>query len=224
VHATRGALVNTMHRKLIEHELGHAVVGLLAGLRVKRVWAPPPGDMTAPPANPDAPAGYVDFEPGGDQRARALALLGGPLAEGKPAPSWPIAPRTDDERKLAKLVGDSDELTFMELVRDAEETVAGGEFTRMHSLACELVAHPPHTLDGKRLDHIREATMPERKYSTFATKITTVGDEHDDSSEELDEQFDERTVRECKAIDLAFAKAERVHRKAHEIAIKTFEA
>ena len=144
------------HRRLIAHELGHALTGMLAGLRVKRVWAPPPEPdvFDAPPENPDELAGFVEFHRGGDQRAKALALLAGPLAEGKPAPAWPIEPRTNDERKLAKLVGEGDELTYLETVRDAEQIVKSDEFTRMNTLASELLAHPPHELDGKQLDHI----------------------------------------------------------------------
>ena len=62
------------HRRLIEHELGHAITALIAGLRVKRVWAPPPESdfFDGPPENPDDPAGYVDFARGGDRRAKRL--------------------------------------------------------------------------------------------------------------------------------------------------------
>jgi hypothetical protein len=166
--------MNAMHRQLIEHEAGHAIVSLLSGLRVKRVHTPPPPDV--PPDDLDAPAGFVDLEPGGDPRARALVLLGGPLAEGKPPPAWPIAPRTDDERKLAKLVGETDELTYLEMVRDAEEIVKGDEFTRMHMLASELLAHPPYQLDGKQLDHIRETTMDIKHKTAFPTRVRVLVD------------------------------------------------
>ena len=159
-----------MHAKLIRHELGHAIVGLISGLRVKRVHTPRPPDV--PPEDLDAPAGFVEFHRGGDRRAKALALLGGPLAGGDPVPSWPIEPRTDDERKLARLVDDSDEITFLELPRDTRQIVAGSEFTRMHSLASELLAHPPHELTGEQLHHIREATtMGNTKWQAFPTKI-----------------------------------------------------
>jgi hypothetical protein len=167
--------MNAMHRRLIKHEAGHAIVGLLSGLRVKRVWAPPP-EFDGPPENPDDPAGYVDFARGGDRRAKAVALLGGPLAEGKPAPSWPIQPHTDDERKLAKLVGEQDELCYLELVRDADQIVKSDEFGRINMLASELLAHPPHELDGKQLDHIRETTMDTKHKTAFPTRVRVVTD------------------------------------------------
>jgi hypothetical protein len=57
--------------------------------------------------------------------------------------------------------------------------------------------------------------MMERKHQTFPIKVTVRDDE----------QLDERAVREWKALDLAFTKAERVHRKSREmIEIASFEA
>jgi hypothetical protein len=57
--------------------------------------------------------------------------------------------------------------------------------------------------------------MMERKHQTFPTKVAV----RDDG------QLDERAVPEWKALDLAFAKAERVHRKSREtIKIASFEA
>jgi hypothetical protein len=142
------------HRRLIAHELGHALTGMLAGLRVECVWAPPPPEFDGvPPENPNEPAGFV-LSRGGDRRARALMLLGGPLAEGKPAPSWPIEPHTDDERQLAKLVAETDELCYLELTRDAEEIITSDEFTTANMLAHELIATPPYKLDERQLNDI----------------------------------------------------------------------
>jgi hypothetical protein len=57
--------------------------------------------------------------------------------------------------------------------------------------------------------------MMEPKYQSFDTKVTVL--------DEPGEQLDDRAVCEWKALDLAFTRAERVHRKTHEkIEIETF--
>jgi hypothetical protein len=151
--------VNSLHASLIRHELGHALVGTLSGLRVKRVWAPPPPDFDGPPDDPHAPAGQVQFI-GRDKTARTLCLLGGLLANGD-APDWPIKPRpySSDDRELARLVNEEDEVTYLELVRDAKDIIESAEFTRMNMLASELLAHPPHELGGRQLNDIKATVM-----------------------------------------------------------------
>ena len=143
------------HSRLIAHELGHALVGMIAGSRVQRVWAPPPlpDFFDGRPDNPDELAGFV-LSRHGDRKARTLALLGGPLAQGEPAPPWPIEPRTDDERKLAEIVNEQDELCYLQYVRDTQRIIESDEFERMHMFASELLTHPPHRIDERQLKDI----------------------------------------------------------------------
>jgi hypothetical protein len=124
-------------------------------------------------------------------RSTALALLAGPLAEGDPAPTWPLQPSSDDERMLARLVGDGDELSYLELVRDSKQIMATSEFTRMHKLAGELLAHPPHELDGTELSDIRKV-VTERKSQAFPTEITIKS--HDRGEPHADVERDELGV------------------------------
>jgi hypothetical protein len=176
--------MNAMHRELIEHEAGHAIAGMLAGLRVHRVHAPPPPDV--PPADLDRPAGVTEFERSGDRRALAVALLGGPLAEGKPAPSWPIKPTrySHDERELAQLVNETNALTYAEIVRHAEELLESDEFVRMHMVVCELLSHEPYSLSEEQLQGIKAVTMQQGR-QVFPTRVHIKA--HDD---EPDDSFD----------------------------------
>jgi hypothetical protein len=104
--------------------------------------------------------------PGQADSTHRRAPFAGPLAEGQPART-PIGPRTDDERQLAKLIGEGDELSYLELVRHTLEIVADSGFIRIHRLASELVAQPPHELTGEQLADIREATVERIQVATF---------------------------------------------------------
>jgi hypothetical protein len=179
--------VNAVHDRLIRHELGHAVCGSLAGCKIKRVWAPPPDFSDGPPENPDDAAGCVEFHRG-SRWSNAVALLGGLLADGE-VPPWPIEPRTNDERMLAKLVNEEDPLVYGELVRDTQDIIESAEFTRMTRLASELLAHPPHELDGRQLNDIKALAMkPARPRhtavthgrQTFPTRIKALRDDEAD--------------------------------------------
>ena len=139
---------------MVAHELGHAVVGLDAGMRVTSLWAPPPepyADYT--PDDPDEAAGHI-LHAGGDRRAKTLMTLGGLLAERGRAPDWPIRPRDNDERKLAELTRDGDELTYLECVRDAAQVIGSDEFELMHTVACELLTDPPYRLTERQLNDL----------------------------------------------------------------------
>ena len=116
---------------------------------------PPPDFDGVPPENPDEPAGFV-LSRHTDRRAKALSLLGGPLAEGKPAPAWPIRPHTDDERQLLRLCGEGDELSYLECVRDAALIVGSDEFNRMNTFASELLVDPPHQLNERQLEDLMQ--------------------------------------------------------------------
>lgn len=155
VNTLDNTLDNTWHRQLVNHELGHALVGLLCGRRVRCIWAPPPEPFAGyVPEDPDEPAGFVDYAPGSDRRAKALSLLGGVLAGGEPAPAWPIKPRSRDERQLAELLRDTDELTYLETIRDAERLITSDEYDRMYMFASELLAHPPHRINQRQCEDI----------------------------------------------------------------------
>lgn len=209
--------MNGLHRKLIAHEAGHALVGLLSGFDVERVWAPPPPDMTVPPADPDAPAGFVDFKPGGDRRAKALTLLGGLLVDGK-SPAWPIVPDSDDERKLAAIVSETDELTYLECVRDTREVIASSEFDRMNTLVSELLAHPPHELTGEQLKDIKAVVNAHRQ--AFPTRVKTYGDENDRDADrdELGVISDAQVERDIEQLQRDTAIRERnIHETDHVI-------
>jgi hypothetical protein len=164
--------MSLMHEKLIRHELAHAIVGLLSGLRVRKVWAPPPPDVAvAAAANPDAAAGCTEFEPGGDRRAKALAIAGGVLAEGR-APIFSIKPRTRDERQLATLFADACEVDYLELLRDAEAIMDSDEYDRMYQVTSELLAHAPFELSGEQLNDIRKVVGGERRKAGWERKAT----------------------------------------------------
>jgi hypothetical protein len=168
--------VNALHDSLIRHELGHAVCGMLAGLKIKRVWAPSPPDFSdGPPENPDDPAGCVEFHARGSRWSKAVALLGGLLVSDE-VPPWPIEPRTSDERKLAKLVNEEDPLVYGELIRDTQDIIESAEFTRMNRLASELLAHSPHELTGRQLADIKAMTM-NTGHQTFPVRIKTLPDD-----------------------------------------------
>ena len=74
-------------------------------------------------------------------------MLGGLLAEGKPAPPGRSGRATDDERQLAEIVNEQDELAYLECVRDTQRILESDEFDRMHAFASELLAHPPHQIN-----------------------------------------------------------------------------
>jgi hypothetical protein len=171
--------MSALHDSLMRHELGHALAGTLSGLRVKRVWAPPPPDFDGPPENPDDLAGCVEFHRG-SRWSNAVALLGGLLADGD-APAWPIKPRpySSDDRELARLVNEEDEVTYLELVRDTQDIIESAEFTRMNMLASELLAHPPHELDGRQLNDIK-ATVMNTGRQTFPVRIKALPDDEPD--------------------------------------------
>jgi hypothetical protein len=163
--------IGTEHKKLIQHELGHAFCAQAVGLKVQQVYAPPP-DLALALTDPDRPAGWADWVRPADQRARAVAVLGGPLAEGKLAPAWPIRPTTEDERLLAEIFRDAHELEYLEAVRDTREILAAPETERCFTFASELLTHPPHRLTGLQLDHIRNPPSVEPKSTRAAPEVT----------------------------------------------------
>jgi hypothetical protein len=184
-----------MHERLVRHELAHALVGLLSGLRVRKVSAPPPPDVeVAAAADPEAAAGLTEFEPGGDLRAKALAIAGGVLAEGNP-PAFPIKGRTRDERQLARIFADSHEVEYFECLRDTAAVMDSDEYDRMYQVTSELLSHSPFELTGQQLNDIRDvvgrkatsgkgkATGGERQHRTFPATITVkshgLGDDHE---------------------------------------------
>jgi hypothetical protein len=141
---------------LAAHESGHATVALLAGLNVRRVSAPPlklERDLPLAVLDPELPAGHTDIQ-GGDRRARACCVLGGPLGEGMNPPAWPLEPCTSDERKLARLTEGFTEFEWCELVRDTRDLLAKGE--RLHMTMAELLQHGVE-LDEHQLDDLRKA-------------------------------------------------------------------
>jgi hypothetical protein len=173
--------LEAMHASVCAHESAHAVAGLLAGVDVTHVSAPPldlERDLPLAVADPDAPAGITNFRRPPDARARALLTLAGPLADGA-LPTWPIKPRTPDERELASLCEGYTEFEWLELIRDTRELLAKGN--GMHSLISELLQHGVelNELMLRDLKNIEEKRMErmdmERTYQTFPATIRIKG-------------------------------------------------
>jgi hypothetical protein len=83
----------THRESTLVHEAAHAVGGLLAGHRVDRVHI---GATERRPGD----AGFTTFDfagsPDVDMFGHLVAILMGPMAEGKPPPPWPPHPDPDD--------------------------------------------------------------------------------------------------------------------------------
>jgi hypothetical protein len=88
----------TARLSTLAHEAGHVVGGLLAGHRVKAVT------LGQTRQNPDSAATTTfDFSasPEVDFFAHLVAVLMGPLAEGREPPPWPPAPDPHDKDSIA---------------------------------------------------------------------------------------------------------------------------
>jgi HK97 family phage prohead protease len=182
VTAYQQALNLVMHRKLCEHEAGHAAMALTLGLDVVDARADY-HEVTVEPADPDAPAGYVDIVHDPDRpRDYALAVLAGPLCEDAPGwpPRWPIlAPITDDEAQLGRLAKtlDLDEPGWNRLVRDAYEITASRQFVRLHC-ALSTLFEEGRQVDRHTLRQVK-AIAEERhmQHITFKAVTTTTTDQ-----------------------------------------------
>jgi HK97 family phage prohead protease len=173
------------HRKLIDHEAGHAAAALLLGLDVESITAPYWTVEDALSGDPDDPAGQVlirPVDPASDPagaRALALTTLAGPLADDRAnwPPNWPLslAPMTPDEAQLGELVKalELDRAGYAQLVQDAFELTLQRDFERLHvGLSCLLERHG--TLDAvtaRRIKAIAEGT--EMEHLTFKAVTTT---------------------------------------------------
>jgi hypothetical protein len=153
-------VARVLHRKLIGHELAHAVVGLLAGRRLVQVSAPPPPPDLEERArrDPDEVAGYASFIRGDDPHARALSLLGDLLYDDW-QPHWPLGNKPHDERQLRELLGETDELTLLEHVTDTRRIMESAEYEQITSVAAPLLEHL-YSLTGEQVQHIGEALKP----------------------------------------------------------------
>jgi hypothetical protein len=194
------ALNLVMHRKLCDHEAGHAASALIGGLDVREVRA---GfyDLSEP-TNPDEPAGHVLMAVGHDDpaelREKAIAVLAGPICEDRPdwPPRWPLlAPVTDDQRQLGQLAGalQLDEKGYSELVDDAYKRTTTREFERLHIAVSELLRHG-QILDARNLEDLHkiaaEAGMERMTLKAVATATDLGQFEAVISSEAVDREQD----------------------------------
>jgi HK97 family phage prohead protease len=167
------ALSTVMHQKLCEHEAAHAAAALLCDLDVAEVRADFHDLNGVAPANPDDAAGFVELGAGADARARAIAVLAGPLGEGRPnwPPAWPPTPDTDDGRQLCTYAKEAhlDRTGWSQLVADTHKVVTSRPFDRLHTTISELLEQG-HVLDAPTLDRLKTAATLEH----MALKATTV--------------------------------------------------
>ena len=187
-----------MHRKLAQHEAGHAAGALLGGLTISEAAArfASFASFLQEPDDPDEAAGEVVIETSGVRddpdrmRALAIAVLCGPLCEGKAAPTWPLslAPMSSDERQVGDLVRrlDLDQRGYAALVQDAHELVCSREFDRLHVVVAELLerhgslAGPTlervkHIAEGAAVEHmtLKAVTTADTDQGTFEAVIST---------------------------------------------------
>jgi hypothetical protein len=158
------------HKELVAHEAGHIAAGMLEGLRPHHVSAPPLPSPEYAAAHPHEQAGVATFYRG-DQRTLGVATLAGMLADHSPIPDWPLDnPRTPDERDLAEVFAETDELVYGEAVADARRLMSSKTFTRLHGIVSELLSHPPHELGEQQLVDLHKL-MGEVQRSMFPVQI-----------------------------------------------------
>ena len=181
------ALDIVLHEHLIRHEAGHAAAALLLGLKVTSVRAGFHTHSELRDANPEDAAGETRFEAtNNDHRQMAIAILAGPMAEGKTAywpPRWPLslAPLTPDERQVGDHVQalDLDQAGYDELCDEARALTETPVFKRLHRYLVQSLTEPPHTIGAAEAAHLKtiaeRASMEHLELKATTTVSTDAG-------------------------------------------------
>jgi HK97 family phage prohead protease len=177
------------HRKLIDHECGHAAAALLLGIPVESITAPYWRLEDVAGGDPDDPAGKVvtpaiDAESDPDAARRyALTLLAGPLADDRAdwPPRWPLSsvPTPGDETQLGRLVKalELDRAGYAQLVQDAFALTTLRDFERLHAGLSHLLEEHGQidAVTARRVKAIVEGVQVEHLTFKAATTATDQG-------------------------------------------------
>jgi Caudovirus prohead serine protease len=155
------------------HESGHASAALLLGLEVSSIHTNGGHDGNTAPG--ETLIGYTSA----DHRDMALAILAGPLAEGRTAPRWPLAATTTDQQQLGEHVRELhlDESGYAELCDQARDLTASAPFKQLHASIVTALEQPPHNVGAAELrDLQRKALMQHKQLALAVVDTTEVGE------------------------------------------------
>jgi HK97 family phage prohead protease len=167
-----------MHRKLCEHEAGHAAAALVQGLEVEWVEAPRHSAHAWEHGTGQAGFARVAYHRNDPAEVKAFAIscLAGPMENRKARLRFTLAPTDGDEEMLLKaceLLGIEDDETFQqEIVGPAIKLFATPQYNKLYRwIFDQLEEH--HCLDAARLRYLKSASQGQSmQHLTLKAAIT----------------------------------------------------